>query len=126
MDLSTNLCTQAAGLIGCFRFLEGFYLLLVTQRRYHGTVCGKCQSVTCTKTPAALVPFVSANLSCKSNLQDDAGQKVYGIDKTLLVPLVQPSVDIVQGQVSLILLLYPEELFCLPWSCSRQTACHSS
>ena len=28
-----------------------------------------------------------------------AGQKVYGIDKTLLVPLVQPSVDIVQGQV---------------------------
>lgn len=29
-----------------------------------------------------------------------AGQKVYGIDKTLLVPLVQPSVDIVQGQVS--------------------------
>ncbi|KAL0020959.1 hypothetical protein WJX79_009568 [Trebouxia sp. C0005] len=56
---------KAAGLIGCFRFLEGFYLLLVTQRRYHGTVCG---------------------------------QKVYGIDKTLLVPLVQPSVDIVQGQ----------------------------
>ena len=33
-------CLQAAGLIGCFRFLEGFYLLLVTQRRYHGTVCG--------------------------------------------------------------------------------------
>lgn len=28
-----------------------------------------------------------------------AGQKVYGIDKTLLVPLVQPSVDIIQGQV---------------------------
>lgn len=25
---------------------------------------------------------------------------MYGIDKTLLVPLVQPSVDIVQGQVS--------------------------
>lgn len=32
---------QAAGLIGCFKFLEGFYLLLVTQRRYHGTVCGR-------------------------------------------------------------------------------------
>lgn len=31
---------------------------------------------------------------------DIVGQKVYGIDKTLLVPLVQPSVDIVQGQVS--------------------------
>ena len=27
------------------------------------------------------------------------GHKVYGIDKTLLVPLVQSSVDIVQGQV---------------------------
>ena len=33
-------------------------------------------------------------------VDDIIGQKVYGIDKTLLVPLVQPSVDIVQGQVS--------------------------
>ena len=39
--LNTTKYAQAAGLIGCFRFLEGFYLLLVTQRRYHGTVCGK-------------------------------------------------------------------------------------
>ena len=35
-----------------------------------------------------------------STLGDAVGQKVYGIDKTLLVPLVQPSVDIIQGQVS--------------------------
>ena len=41
LDLRTTAIAQAAGLIGCFRFLEGFYLLLVTQRRYHGTVCGK-------------------------------------------------------------------------------------
>lgn len=34
---------QAHGVIGCFKFLEGFYLLLVTQRRYQGSVCGKCK-----------------------------------------------------------------------------------
>ena len=41
---------------------------------------------------------------------------MYGIDKTLLVPLVQPSVDIVQGQVNaecLLLALVPASCSCL-------------
>lgn len=92
VNLTTTTFAQAAGLIGCFRFLEGFYLLLVTQRRYHGTVCGKIA-----------LQAVFLRVLSKQGVQqngDIVGQKVYGIDKTLLVPLVQPSVDIVQGQVS--------------------------
>lgn len=43
------------------------------------------------------LPSYTSRMS--SILGDAAGHKVYGIDKTLLVPLVQPSVDIIQGQV---------------------------
>lgn len=37
---STSIHEQAYGIIGCFRFLEGYYLLLVSQRRYEGSICG--------------------------------------------------------------------------------------
>eukprot|EP00884_Botryococcus_braunii_P005975 jgi/Botrbrau1/15379/Bobra.43_2s0010.1 len=30
----------ADAIIGCFRFLEGYFLLLVTKKRFQGTVCG--------------------------------------------------------------------------------------
>ncbi|DBA74413.1 TPA: hypothetical protein ACH3X1_011168 [Trebouxia sp. C0004] len=56
------------------------------------SVCKACPFKQVTHTPVA-----------RGNLPLDTkpmpkGQKVYGINKTLLVPLVQPSVDIVQGQ----------------------------
>lgn len=31
---------QAYGILGCFRFLEGYYLLLLTEREYIGSICG--------------------------------------------------------------------------------------
>lgn len=31
---------QACGIIGCFRLLDGIYLLLITKRRYVGSLCG--------------------------------------------------------------------------------------
>ena len=108
---------QAAGLIGCFRFLEGFYLLLVTQRRYQGTVCGE-----------NALQAVFLQVLSKQGVQqngDIAGQKVYGIDKTLLVPLVQPSVDIVQGQVSGNAVVHPPLLSQVlpPCRSDRQSFC---
>lgn len=32
---------QADAIIGCFRFLGGYFLLLVTKKRFQGTVCGE-------------------------------------------------------------------------------------
>ena len=64
----------------------------MTQRRYHGTVCGK--------NAFQAVPLQVLSKQDVQQVGDIVGQKVYGIDKTLLVPLVQPSVDIIQGQVS--------------------------
>lgn len=32
---------QADALIGCFRFVEGYYLLFVTQKNYIGSICGE-------------------------------------------------------------------------------------
>ena len=37
-----QLVCEAQAIIGCVRFLEGWYLLLVTKRRYLGTICGAC------------------------------------------------------------------------------------
>lgn len=34
---------QADALIGCFRFLQGYYLLFVIQKKYVGNICGKLQ-----------------------------------------------------------------------------------
>lgn len=36
----TNPTAQAYGILGCFRFLEGYYLLLVSKRRYVGSIAG--------------------------------------------------------------------------------------
>ncbi|KAK9823645.1 hypothetical protein WJX72_004414 [[Myrmecia] bisecta] len=36
-----QLVCEAAGVIGCFRFLEGFYLLLITKKRYQGSIRGQ-------------------------------------------------------------------------------------
>jgi len=33
---------EAHAIVGCLRFLEGPYLLLVTRRRYLGALCGAC------------------------------------------------------------------------------------
>ena len=30
---------QAYGVVGCFRFLEGYYLLLITKRQFQGRIC---------------------------------------------------------------------------------------
>lgn len=35
-----QLVCQAVGVLGCFQFLEGHYLLLVTKKRFQGTLCG--------------------------------------------------------------------------------------
>lgn len=32
---------QAYGIIGCFRFTESYYLLVITKREYVGSICGK-------------------------------------------------------------------------------------
>lgn len=46
---------QAYGIIGCVRFLESFYLLLVTKKEQQGSICGhKVYSVADT----ALIPLV--------------------------------------------------------------------
>ena len=40
----TLLSWQADALIGCFRFVEGYYLLFVTQKNLIGSICGKSKS----------------------------------------------------------------------------------
>jgi hypothetical protein len=42
-----QLVCEAQAIIGCVRFLEGWYLLLVTKRRYLGTICGVCHACIC-------------------------------------------------------------------------------
>ena len=32
---------QADAVVGCFSLLQGCYLLLVTKKRLHGSVCGE-------------------------------------------------------------------------------------
>lgn len=35
-------CTaQADAVLGCFKFLEGYYLLFATKKRLHGNICGE-------------------------------------------------------------------------------------
>ncbi|GAB4817891.1 hypothetical protein N2152v2_004937 [Parachlorella kessleri] len=52
-----QLVCQAVGVIGCFKFLEGYYLLLVTKKRHVGTLCGhKVYGIDST----ALVPLISS------------------------------------------------------------------
>lgn len=36
-----QLVCQGYGVIGCFKFLEGYYLCLVTKKRFQGTLCGE-------------------------------------------------------------------------------------
>lgn len=43
-SLETSLVAQADALIGCFRFLEGYYLLFVTQKKLVGSICGKVEA----------------------------------------------------------------------------------
>lgn len=40
-------------MVGCFALLEGCYLLLVTKKRLHGSVCGECAH-DCLLTPDPL------------------------------------------------------------------------
>ena len=43
MEPSEGGClVQADAVVGCFALLEGCYLLLVTKKRLHGSVCGAC------------------------------------------------------------------------------------
>ena len=39
--LLSSCCMQADALIGCFRFLEAYYLLFVVKKKYVGTMCGE-------------------------------------------------------------------------------------
>lgn len=56
------MCAQAYGVIGCFQFLEGHYLLLITKRAYQGNLCGhKVYSVSDT----ALVPLVQPSFQVR-------------------------------------------------------------
>lgn len=52
-DLVPNMDVQADAIIGCFRFLEGFFLLLVTKKRFQGTVCGEYEVIV---TPFLHIP----------------------------------------------------------------------
>lgn len=40
LPTASNTPTQAYGILGCFRFLEGYYLLLVSKRRFVGSIAG--------------------------------------------------------------------------------------
>jgi hypothetical protein len=37
-----GLFAQGHGIIGCFRFTDSYYLLVVARREYVGHICGKC------------------------------------------------------------------------------------
>ena len=38
------LCVQAYGILGCFRFLAGYYFLVLTERQFVGSICGTLSS----------------------------------------------------------------------------------
>lgn len=39
--------SQGHGIIGCFRFTDSYYLLVVARREYVGHICGACDDKTC-------------------------------------------------------------------------------
>ena len=52
---------QADAVVGCFSLLQGCYLLLVTKKRLHGSVCGEVispsiESVSCSTAFAIINP----------------------------------------------------------------------
>ena len=57
---------QAVGIIGCVRFLERYYLLLVTKSRSVGTVCGERPAAT--HCLVGLWRRHSLGWACSSNL----------------------------------------------------------
>ena len=45
--LSGNAALQADALLGCFRFLGGYYMLFALKKRLQGSVCGMPHSYSC-------------------------------------------------------------------------------
>ena len=73
-------------MIGCFKFLEGYYLLFATKKRLQGSVCGRTSF-----SGHLLAPTAADNiLSRKRDIS--AGEKIYGIGSIGLVSLANPSV----------------------------------
>ena len=54
---------QAYGVLGCFRFLEGHYLLLITKRRFQGRICSAPSDFALTTFPLRLVDQLSATVN---------------------------------------------------------------
>jgi len=90
---------QADAVVGCFSLLQGCYLLLVTKKRLHGSVCGE-GPIFFRLTTARMSQAVLANdvlleqlepglsrLFTRPDMQCYAGRKVYGIAKSQLITI---------------------------------------
>lgn len=75
-----QLVCKAYGVIGCAKFLEGHYLLLVTKRQYQGSLCGhKVYSISDT----ALVPLMQASAQAQESMAEKRYRKLLlGMDLT--------------------------------------------
>lgn len=56
-------------MLGCFKFLEGFYLLFATKKRLVGNVCGMLLSLCSKRYPGEIV------LVCCLSLKKQVGGK---------------------------------------------------
>ena len=46
---------QAYGILGCFRFLAGYYFLVLTERQFVGSICGTLSSESCALRDTSLM-----------------------------------------------------------------------
>ncbi len=72
-------------MIGCLRFLEGYYLLVVTKKLCVGSICGEAKPLH----EPSLRHHVIPSTDVKSVRYAD--RKVYRVEATTLVPIVSPA-----------------------------------
>ncbi|KDD74043.1 hypothetical protein H632_c1626p0, partial [Helicosporidium sp. ATCC 50920] len=74
-----QLVCKALALAGCFRFLEGYYLLLVTKRTLRGLICGghKVYSIAGTLLLPLLHPMTRVGLKLDTGVAEARYRKIF-------------------------------------------------
>lgn len=87
---------QAYGILGCFRFLAGYYFLVLTERQFVGSICGGCPltasssvsslcQVVCSTTVNNRWQFPTSTFFIHNTLSSAADSALVPSTQTLLI-----------------------------------------
>lgn len=79
-------CLQAYGILGCFRFLAGYYLLVLTARQFVGSICGAYNRIGVQHSPQKSI-YKPDCLFNSDVLTATAGHGLFAVKDVQLIPL---------------------------------------